>query len=264
MEKVYAVAFSTKAYPRRIKKPNSEKSWHDRLVDRSLNADKIPFPKAVWSRKGTFLTSPTDGKALLKVRHRALFLRGRDSNATNKSCRMCGKHKETVEHLVECPKLEPLKKAAVKILEAAGCNLATLHPLISWVLGITWDCEPEDTKPLPEFEFAVLQLYWRTLYRHLMLHERQKIARVVPALLVRDLGKILMTRILAYQQSKQRHHTKFACAGAVEGRTLSNAHPKEVERVSQLGELDPVTGDFEVRDTIKAVLIDLRAWKNFK
>ena len=98
----------------------------------------------------------------------------------------------------------------------------------------------------------------------MMLHERQKIARVVPALLVRDLGKILMSRILAYQQSKQRHHTKFACAGDIEGRTLSDAHPKEVERVAQLGKLDLVTGDFAVHDTIKAVLIDLRAWKNFK
>ena len=98
----------------------------------------------------------------------------------------------------------------------------------------------------------------------MMLHERQKIARVAPALLVRDLGEILMTKIQAYQQSKQRHHTKFACAGEVEGRTLSDAHPKEVERVAQLGKLDPITGDFEVHDTIKAVLIDLRAWKNFK
>ena len=249
----------TKCLPKRVKPPNAEQAWKAKLQIKNL-----PFRK-VWQATGTYLTSPADERVALKIKHRGLFLRGTNSKAKKTKCRFCHKTKETMDHLPVCPNLEPYRKTVLKLLAAVDCDVANIHPTVTWLLGITWNNDPKTCNPLTELERAILIISWRVLYRHMTLLDLGKTKKIKMKSLQKDLGRTLMSRILAFQQEKRDFYLTNKCAGYRQdtGLLRIQLQEKEVEKVSQLGALNDETGELIVKPTLRKALRSLEAWKRF-
>ena len=170
-----------------------------------------------------------------------------------------------MDHIPVCAKLEPYRRTVLKLLDAVGCDAAKIHPTVTWLLGVTWDDDPRKCAPLSELERAILILSWRVLYRHMTLLDLGKTRKIKLKSVRKDLGRVLMDRILAFQQEKQNFYLLNVCAGQHPNSNMSRAHipEKTICKVSQLGKLNDHTGELIVKPTLRKALRSLGAWKKF-
>ena len=236
-----------------------EKTWPPRL-----GISNLPF-FLIWKASGSFLASVADEKVMQKIKHRALFLKGADSKAKNKKCRICRGTRETIIHLSRCVLLKPLKRAAESIIQAMGSDTTLWHPQVSWLFGITWDGKPKNSKILPEAARAVIMLYWRVVYKHMVLKDLKKISKFKMDAMVRDLGRSVMSRILAFQITRQRFYMKRKSAGdRPNGYPSSSLVKSYPTKVAEIGKLDIITGRLKVNPELSRALKVLGVWQRFR
>ena len=146
-----------------------------------------------------------------------------------------------------------------------GSDTTLWHPQVSWLFGITWDGNPENSRILPEAARAVIMLYWRVLYKYMVLKDLKKISKFKMDAMVRDLGRSVMSRILAFQKSRQRFYMKRKCAGDRPNGDSSTILPKSyAAKVAEIGKLDTTTGRLKVNPEVTRALIVLGVWQRFR
>ena len=76
----------------------------------------IPFVK-VFASLGTPLSDATEERHYRKLLHRGTFVRNRDKDAPDHSCRLCGCSEETIMHLFKCRRTMPLWAKCIDFCE---------------------------------------------------------------------------------------------------------------------------------------------------
>ena len=191
--------------------------------------------------------------------HNQLFVRSRDSKQRDKRCRVCRASPEKIPHLAKCSKTRKPRYLIHELWDLMGLPVSeTAGSEKIWLLGLT-----NENKPLGECQRALLALYWRVNYKHLTLQDMKK-TKYHATTVCKDLGRVFMSRILAYQSERRRHFLAKKHAGTRNGRPLSDLHPSEAMRIAPIGELDIETGKLKIRKEIKQILKDLGVWRKFR
>ena len=73
--------------------------------------------KKIFVSLGTPLSDPTEERHYRKLLHRVTFVRNRDKDAPDHSCRLCGRAEETIMHLFKCEKTRPLWNKCIGFCE---------------------------------------------------------------------------------------------------------------------------------------------------
>ena len=105
-------------------KPSCKLAWEKRL------GSDIPW-QLVGARYRQRMLTPRDFMTHFKlILHRGLFTRHIRRDNTSSLCRLCGRHTETIQHLVHCTKLEGAWLAIILLLNSASSdpNRRTLPP----------------------------------------------------------------------------------------------------------------------------------------
>ena len=244
----------TKGTKRASAPPNAETVWEQRL------AGKLAFPipwKEIWKSKGTFLTTPKDENTWWKLLHRALHTRSRDSTLTIQSCRLCGSDKETMLHLLTCLRVRKVQDALAPLLQAVGVSATDTYA--TWLFGLC----PRG-KLLREAPRALIRIFWRVVYRHMVRKEIDRV-QFVTELVVKDIAHTFMTRILHTQMERQRFNLKRVEAQNKDRPNDYITHlPRSLaERYSDIGVLDLPTGYLEIHDGVIDFLKAQGVWSDF-
>ena len=112
----------------KTKPPNCIKNWRTYLPRNT----KLNFLKT-FKTIGTPLTNPLDEKTwLIGILHRNLNVRSKHKNLTYVKCRLCRRHKESIDHFViHCKNINKVKLEIKKMLIALGVPPQCLDTLPS-------------------------------------------------------------------------------------------------------------------------------------
>ena len=235
--------------------PNAQSKWNS-LLQRHLPFPDIPWDE-IWKSLGNFLLSPKDENTWWKYLHRALHVRSRDATLPDHSCRLCGAPKESMLHLLTCPKIKKVQDEMKPLLEALG--VAATHPHASWLL-----CLDSNGKILHAPAQAVIRLFWRHTYRHMVRVETEK-AQFLTSFVTRDVVRAFMAKIIALQKSRRDFHLKRLMAQNP-NRPLDLVYhlPQSLsDTYAPFGELCKETGSIELHTKLIDVFKSHNVWNDF-
>ena len=241
----------------KTKPPNCIQNWQKYLPRNS----KINFNKT-FKTIGTPLTNPIDEKTwLIGILHRNLNVRSKHKNLTYIKCRLCRRHKESIDHFViHCKPVIRIKLGVKKMLVALGIpsqNLDTSPSnLKPWFTTSLYDSNNQE-KQLSISAKALLRIMWRKIYFNFTKVETEKRAFSFN-LVIQDIYRLFMSRILAYQHSRRKFYLqrKFSC--------LPKVLPKKaVKQIKDLGTLNQFTGQLKINKNVKKILQSYKVWNDF-
>ena len=229
-----------------IQPPNCQLAWEKRL------GCALPW-NTIFENITTHFTNPSDDKVILKIIHRALYVRNRDSKAKSHKCRCCGRETESILHLRKCVRVRDYWNNIYIFLRQSGIQASRIHLIKTFLF-----CIDREGNPLPHFARALVHLAWRNFYKHFTWVETDRLKFHTPNA-TQDFARLVMARILADQHQRhlfylRRVHTQ-----------LNHELPKSTQGIyTGLGSLDTTTGAIRINRDIIKLLKDAGVWTEYE